>query len=615
MNQKSPMLQQLTAWVSEILKIDESQIATDVHIQNLGFTSIELVMLVEKLSIGLDEDIHPGVFLEHTTLERFVDYLLEHKPDAVAHYLSTRDSEAQTNSVSNDNPPASTPLQKPTAQPEPEGWGGIDIEAFTIQDQTDTPTAANATAPLPVIIGGGVAGMLISYSLIEKKIPHILLGKPLLGDAPKLGESMTEAITIEFTRKFKKFEKYFFRKEFTPFFMGNIVAGLRFNFFGTMASLFIDKDNPETFIHVDRIGFDQALYDEVKKAEECTWIEAFVKDVEYDEKTDTIKSLLLSDNRKIIPSFIWDCTNHIRLLGNKLKIPYQNLDAPRKVFFTHYFQKNNQSCYSPEEVPWIHSTSLLRADEGEDNLTGLSWLIPLGHYVSVGISISADKVGKKTPEEVITALTKAYQNRGLDYSKYFPRRKEIVEVPSQHYMYDRFMGKNWALVGGSAASAWFTSASNIGIVACMASMADRILEEPEKYGEHFSRHIRGFLQTQKVYDNLLNSEMGAIDAIKFLSGVVEQARKRLSSFFMFQEDPDSSITKVAADLWEEETVVDKNYFEFLRQIAMHANPNDRKQQTSMIFEKLGQMKQENKAVTLPYLLNSPIRKEKPELFI
>ena len=39
----------------------------------------------------------------------------------------------------------------------------------------------------------------------------------------------------EFTQDFEGYEKYLFAKEFTPFFMGDIVAGLRFDFFGTMA--------------------------------------------------------------------------------------------------------------------------------------------------------------------------------------------------------------------------------------------------------------------------------------------------------------------------------------------------------------------------------------------
>lgn len=620
------ILDHIVGMFGKVLEMDENQIETNIHIQDLGINSIKLVEFVEEISEALDEEIHPGVFFEYTTLESFASYLHEHKPEVVSSYLSRvaakESMAAETLHGRMDSVVSGNGTKARTNQTIHDL---VDNERADIEEsflRTDDKSTLSPDSmewdsldDLPVIIGGGIGGLLISRRLSQKKIPHVMIGKPLLGDSPKLGESMTESVSIEFARDFKEYSPYFYPKEVTPFFMGKIVSGLRFSFFPSFVSLFQDDDKPATFIHVDRIGFDQALYEEVKARKECRRLDSFVTNVEYDEKNDQIKSLILKEGRQIKPSYVWDCTNHVRLLGRKLDIPSMVFDDPRQVFFTHYTQKGGEPLCRCEDIPWIHATSLLRADKGDDGLEGISWLIPLGHYISVGISMALEDVGDKTPEEIITLLTKAYQSRGLDYTPHFPRRKEIINIPSQHFMYDRFVGKNWAMVGGSAASTWFTSGSNISMLACMASMADKIIEQPEVYGEHYSRHVKGFLETQKIYDTLLESDLGAVDAMKFLSGIVEQGRKRISSFFMFRLGLESEVARRASTLWHEDVVIDKTYFEYLRQIATHAAPDNRSDQTSAIFQKLSELRCKNGDVRLPYLKEDRVRSEKPELFL
>lgn len=619
MDKQQALLNRIVQMAGDTLAVDAREIAADVNIQELGFTSVSLVSFVEKVSAALDDDVHPGVFFEHATLSAFTGYLLEHKADAVDKLFAAPASDGAA--AATQPAPAAD-----GAKADADMWQALEAE----MSAGSPPQANKDPAPaqpvekmrkgpipqnLPVIIGGGIGGMLISRALSKKNIRHVLIGSAQLGDTPKLGESMTEACTIEFTQDFKGYEKYLFAKETTPFFMGDIVAGLRFDFFGTMASLFLEHDIPKTFIHVDRIGFDQALYEEVSRSQDCYWIDELVEDVEYQAETDRIENIRLKNGQTIKPSYAWDCTNHIRLLGRKLHIPYKDFDAPRQVIFTHYYEKDCKDLCHRKDLPWMHATTLLRAHEKFDQLNGVSWFIPLGTYVSVGISVAPEDIRERNPEEIITALTKAYQSRGLDYTKYFQRRKEIVSVPSQHFMYERFYGGNWAMVGGCAASTWFTSGSQISMLACMASMADKIIEQPKVYGEHYSRHVRGFARTQTVYDTLLTSDIGPLDAMKFLSGIVEQARGRISSYYMFRNGLDSDAARMAKELWEEKVVVDKQYFEFLRQIATHAEPANRKDQAAAIFAKLAELKERSQHVKIPYLRNSVARTEKAELFL
>jgi len=597
MNKEQKMLDQIIDMVDTILPISKNKIKTNIPIQDLGFTSIELLKLVGKLSEALNEEIHPGIFFEYSTLEQFNGYLLTDKAEATELYLANTANFSSTTSQENKT--------------------GIDQESLIEEKNNTNNEPFFNLENIPVIVGGGISGMLISRKLSKENIPHIVIGKPILDDSPRLGESMTELISIEFTREFKGYEKYFYSKEATPFYMGDRVSGLRFNYFKTLHSIFnadaLEQNN--SFIHVDRIGFDQALYEEVSQSKYCHWIEEMVSEMEYDEHTDKINSIYLENGQKIVPSFAWDCTNHVRLFGKRIEIPFKKFDDQRQVFFTHYLKKKPGSSCRVEDNPWIHATSLLRAEEDFDGLQGVSWLIPLGDYISVGISIESKDVGDKTPEEVITLLTKAYQSRGLDYTAHFPRRKEIISIPSQHYAYDRFVGKNWALVGGSGINAWFTSGSNLSIAMCMATMADKIIKQPEIYGMHYTNHTKGFAQTQQVYDALLDSKLGAVDAMKFLSGIIEQSRKRISSFFMFRDGLDTYKASIGKALWKEKVVVDKMYFQFLKQIATHVTPDKRSEQTVEIFKKFAEMNSENEKVPLPYLKDNSIREEKSTLFI
>ncbi|WP_416775980.1 phosphopantetheine-binding protein [Xenorhabdus budapestensis] len=578
MNEKNMLLQSLKTIAKAVLQ-QSGDISTEVHIQDLGFDSKSLVIFTDEISGILDEEIHPGVLFEFTTLDKFADYLMTYQTSAVKRLLTV-----------------SSPL------------------TFTENAYT-AGMSQDIKQHLPVIIGGGIAGMLISHQLIQDKIPHIIIGKPEIGDMPKLGESMTEVVSIEFARRFKNMSRHFYPKEFTPFFMGELVAGLRFHFFESLASLFMEEDIPKHFIHIDRLGFDKALYDKVIAAPECIWIEALVEHVEYAEDSDRVSLLQLSNGQIIQPFYVWDCTNHIRLLGRKIGLPYTELDSRREVIFTHYYQRAGSKLCDSNELPWIHATSLLSADEEFDQLKGVSWLIPMGSYVSVGISMLPEDIRDRTAEEIIALLTKAYQRRGLDYSTHFTCRREVVSLPTQHFMYERFTGKNWALVGGSGTSTWFTSGSNLSIATFMSSIASKIIQSPEIYGEYYSTHVSGFAKTQTIYDTFMESNIGAVDALKFLSGVVEQARNRITSFFLLDEIDGKTSGKVARELWQENITVDKEYLDFLRQIATHARPEERQQQTNLIFQKLMQLKLIEQQVRLPYLKDSKVRQEKPQLFI
>ena len=177
MDKQRALLDTVVALASQTLEVDAIELSTNVNIQELGFNSVSLVSFVEKVSSALDDDVHPGVFFEHSTLDAFTAYLLEHKADAVDKHLSQAAPGDIWNSVQAE-------MSAGAAQP-----------YVAAQPMRSAPAEKMPKGPIPqdvpVIIGGGIGGMLISRALSRKKIRHVLIGSSQLGDTPKLGESMT----------------------------------------------------------------------------------------------------------------------------------------------------------------------------------------------------------------------------------------------------------------------------------------------------------------------------------------------------------------------------------------------------------------------------------------
>ena len=82
---------------------------------------------------------------------------------------------------------------------------------------------------------------------------------------------------------------------------------------------------------MDRVGFDNALFDKVSGSEHLMRIEALVENIDYDAESDLIKGLQLTNGETLRPSYVFDCTNHVRLLGKALKIPLKTISEPQKL--------------------------------------------------------------------------------------------------------------------------------------------------------------------------------------------------------------------------------------------------------------------------------------------
>ncbi len=90
MKKESQLLDRIVTMTAMVLDVNPERIRTDVHVQDLGFTSVTLVEIVDLLSAALGDELHPGLFFEYTTLEQLESYLLAEKPDVVAKCLASK---------------------------------------------------------------------------------------------------------------------------------------------------------------------------------------------------------------------------------------------------------------------------------------------------------------------------------------------------------------------------------------------------------------------------------------------------------------------------------------------------------------------------------------------
>jgi len=232
-----------------LLEVEAKHLDTEAEINELGFDSISITKFARQTSEKFSVVIHPGVFFEYTTLAAFAAYLLRKHGDAVRSFYHAK------------------PI---------------------------------VNTPKPVIIGAGITGMCISRALSKQGIEHIMLGDPSVNDTPKLGESMNEAASIDLIQEYAEFSQYFFLKKEISFYSRDTVALL--NLRGKEGHSFYDAYNrlgfsPQTeyanMIHIDRLGFDRALFNQVSASSYCTIIPNLkVTELAYDDNADTINKSL-----------------------------------------------------------------------------------------------------------------------------------------------------------------------------------------------------------------------------------------------------------------------------------------------------------------------------------
>jgi flavin-dependent dehydrogenase len=372
------------------------------------------------------------------------------------------------------------------------------------------PSAAAARQRVPVIIGSGLTGLSISHRLSRASIDHLLIGRRP-GRSPRLGESLNLEGTLLLWETFPELSRFFFPKRDALGFFGDFEVVCDFEVSRRAVSRAIFRSlgyAPATeFLQLDRIGFDEALWDLATSDAHCTVLDAPLADLHFDEPSDSFTSIRLVDGTVVQPSYVFDATNHGRLLGQRAKVEYRTLGVPQRVAYTHYHLAPGSS---RDADPWELSTAVVRLFRASDGADAMAWCIPLGDYVSVGVSASATE-SALDDESMLERTAAALARHGIDYRRRFSDRAELKALRHSYFAYERAWGTNWLLAGPSFCQVWWLAGAGVGTALTAAQLAPKILDDPRRWGAAYDHYMKQLLPIQDTFDYFVHTRREEYD--------------------------------------------------------------------------------------------------------
>ena len=383
----------------------------------------------------------------------------------------------------------------------------------------------------PVIIGSALSGLAVSYYLSKNGISHFLLGRRPAPSRPRLGESLDLVGSIEMQLEFPQYAEFYRPKNNVGFYKddhagvvctnltGPIVNGLSW----MIGTPFIP------LIHIDRVGFDSKFYDDITRSPHCTVIESTATGLDYDADQDRVTGVVLDDGARLEPTFLFDASGFEsrQVFDTALRITRTPVGRKQYVAFTHYLESDGNSENGGPPPGWKHSTNLLRLVARYDEIDGVAWAIPLGSYISVGVSVDAD-AKRHSDDERIRLTDAAFEHRGVGYKSAFDKPTRIKGIPYGHTSTPRIYGTNWVQIGYTSNQIWFTSSSSVGASVFVANLAPLFLRSPRRAGRLYERYVRSLWRTHLSHESMFcqpipNSEHGAsrklrLDMIDVVSG-------------------------------------------------------------------------------------------------
>ena len=352
---------------------------------------------------------------------------------------------------------------------------------------------------VPAVIGSGLTGLSISHSLSRASIDHVLIGRrPDM--SPRLGESLNLEGTLLVWEMFPKLSRFFFPKARVLGYLGAHEVICDFDVSRRLVSRLIFRAMgyaPATeFLQVDRLGFDAALWELATASEHCTVLDAEVAGLDLDAASDRFTAVRLADGTVLEPSYVFDATNHGRLLGQTAKLGYRTLSLPQRVAYTHY-RLPPGAAHGIED--WELTTAVVRLFAETDGMEAIAWCIPLGEYISVGLSMGA---GESTlpDEELLTHTATAFVRYGIDYRRRFSQQAEMKGLRHTYFAYERAYGANWLLAGPSFCQVWWMAGAGVGTALAAARLAPKLLADPKKWGAEYDRYMKRLLPIQETFD-------------------------------------------------------------------------------------------------------------------
>ena len=385
--------------------------------------------------------------------------------------------------------------------------------------------SAQAPPPgLPVVVGSSFSGLLLSIELSSQGIEHVLVGGEEPDDTPRLGESLNECASPELFGRFsEKYPECFHTKSHIALLNGEYATAVHFgdpdrcekitSRYNTSAGpwphgsgkIFWASVTSNNLMHCDRITLDKHVYREAIAEESCHLVKSLVSTVE--TENDKVVRLVLENGTVLdSPRYVLDATGFRGVIAKAFDVGLQPMSSTQRVVWAHMHTTTGK------ELPrrwWRQGTNLLKHLDEIDGYDGISWLIPLGDYVSIGVSLDLDRYPEEQidDETVIQKLVESYERRGLDVSSLFPdRRRPICELKHAYYQRDRAYGANWLLAGNTYKAVWFPTSSGLWMTVAACRLLPHLFERPHELGAHYEHALSQLDDFHEFLEGMIHGE-------------------------------------------------------------------------------------------------------------
>jgi flavin-dependent dehydrogenase len=401
----------------------------------------------------------------------------------------------------------------------------------------------NPLDELPAVLGSSLSGLLVSLSLSRAGIEHVVVGGEEPLEVPRLGESLNECAGPELWRLFgREFGEFFYTKSHISLFNGHIATIVhlanpqrsisRLQRFTNGRGESRRVSWSQTLFHVDRIGLDRAVYHKVRDQPTCHFVECRVKQLDYDHDRDTVLRIALQDNTSIRrPRYVFDASGPRGLVAERAGVKNHSTSRAQRVVWTHYLRIGTES---PHRHWWECGTNLLRLFRDADGMEGIAWLIPLGHSLSLGISLDAEKYDAMAldNQQIMGQLDDAFARRGIKYREEFREPRPVQSLTHRYSVRDRAYGGNWLLVGGTFIQIWFPSSAGLWTTIAAAGMAPQLIEQPLQRGAQYEAIMRKLSPFHTILDDMIHgpSFTSEQEAYRFWANWLAAIPSRLTDY-------------------------------------------------------------------------------------
>jgi hypothetical protein len=186
----------------------------------------------------------------------------------------------------------------------------------------------------PIILGAGLTGLAISRALSVAEIPHVLVGDGPT-EMPRLGESLNAEGSLEIMRQFPDLARFFFDKRRLALFFGGHALSFDSIQYAAGHTYYPLLSYPSTvqLRHVDRVGFDRALFATATASKYCIHISDKIVALDYKPVSDRIAAVILASGKTITSTYVFDATNQACFVARKLGVGLRRIGEARRVVF------------------------------------------------------------------------------------------------------------------------------------------------------------------------------------------------------------------------------------------------------------------------------------------